>query len=102
MIYIKDRHIYKGPGIYVGQEMPYLGLAGNVLGNRCDGRTHQERIANFRRDLWEEMKRREQEYWELKRIADLCRRTIKLFPETAVPPLFKRYVRPTLGNKVVP
>jgi uncharacterized protein DUF4326 len=73
MIYIKDRHIYKGPGIYVGREMPYLGLAGSVLGNRCDGRTREERIANFRRDLWEKMQRREKEYRELKRIAELAR-----------------------------
>jgi uncharacterized protein DUF4326 len=72
MIYIKDRHIYKGSGIYVGREMPYLGLAGSVLGNRCGGRTREERIANFRRDLWGKMKRREKEYWELKRIAELA------------------------------
>jgi len=30
-----------------------------------------------------------------------CRRTIKLFPETTVNSLFRHYVRPTLGNKVV-
>jgi hypothetical protein len=71
MIYIKDRHTYKGQGIYVGREMPYLGLVGSVLGNRCDGRTREERIANFRRCLWEQMKRREKEYWEVKRIAKL-------------------------------
>jgi hypothetical protein len=72
MIYIKDRHIYKGPGIYVWREMPYLGLAGSVLGNRCSGRTREERIVNFRRVLWGKMKRREKEYWELKRIAEMA------------------------------
>jgi hypothetical protein len=71
MIHIEDRHVYRGPGIYVGREMPALGLKGSVLGNRCEGRTREERVANFRSWLWEKMQLRGEEYRELRRIADL-------------------------------
>jgi hypothetical protein len=88
MIHIEDRHVYRGPGIYVGREMPALGLKGSVLGNRCEGRTREERVANFRSWLWEKMQLRGEEYRELRRIADLCRRKIKSFTAKAVSSLF--------------
>ncbi len=73
MIHIKDKHTYRGPGIYVGREMPRLNLAGSVLGNKCEGKTRRDRIANYRIWLWQQIKLRNEVYAELRRIAELCR-----------------------------
>src|SRR5262245_22610615 len=66
-------YMYLQPGIYVGRAMPRLNLAGSVLGNRCPGKTRQERIAAYRIWLWQQIKLRNEVYDELRRIAALAK-----------------------------
>jgi hypothetical protein len=73
MIYSKDKHTYHGPGIYVGRAMPHMNLAGSVLGNKCKGKTRQQRIANYRIWLWQQIKLGNEVYAELQRIAALAK-----------------------------
>ena len=69
MIHVENKKTYQGEGVYIGRPS----LIGNPYRIGTHG-TREQVIARYREWLWQQVKRRDEVYHELSRLADEARK----------------------------